>query len=296
MTARLHVVAAALVDDGGRVLINQRLPGTPMPGRWEFPGGKVEPGESAQHALVRELHEELGVVPSAFRPLMRIRHDYPERNVLLDIWLVSAWTGNVTAREGHPLAWVPPEALCDYDLLEADRPLVTALRLPDRYAITAGAPDALKDATIGLVQLRTADPSRYSTEIANARNRGRIVLVNGTVEQAMSYGADGVHLTAARLMALRARPLPTDRWVAASCHDARELTHARDIGCDFVVLGPVKATASHPDTEPLGWQRFGELVDYAGLPVYALGGMTLDDLETAWAHGAQGIAGIRAFT
>lgn len=295
MTARLHVVAAALVDDDGRVLINQRLPGTPMQGRWEFPGGKVEPGESAQQALIRELHEELGVVPSAFRPLMHIRHDYAERKVLLDTWLVSAWSGDVTAREGHPLAWVAPDALREYDLLEADRPLVSALRLPGRYAITAGAPDLLADENATLVQLRTGHPGKYAAAIARAQSTGRTVLINGTPEQAMALDADGVHLTAKRLLSLTRRPLPAELWVAASCHDARELAHARDIGCDFAVLGPVKETTSHPNAKPLGWPRFAELSEHAGLPVYALGGMTLDDLETAWAHGAQGIAGITAF-
>lgn len=294
MPARLHVVAAALVGDDGRVLINQRLPGTSMAGRWEFPGGKVEPAESPQQALVRELQEELGIVPSAYRPLMRIHHDYAERKVMLDFWRVSAWSGVVTAREGHPLAWVTPDALRGYDLLEADRPLVNALRLPDRYAITAGAPDLLTG-DAGLVQVRAPDAARFAAAIARAQAAGRRVLVNDTPEQALALSADGVHLTAARLMSLDHRPLPADRWVAASCHNARELAHARDIGCDFAVLGPVRKTASHPNASPLGWQQFAALAEVAGLPVYALGGMALEDLETAWQHHAQGIAGISAF-
>jgi 8-oxo-dGTP diphosphatase len=97
------------------------------------------------------------------------------------------------------------------------------------------------------------------------------------------------------LRELGERPLPRDAWVGASCHDAGELERAAELGVDFATLSPVCATASHPDSAPLGWQRFAQLVAAARLPVYALGGVGPGDLERARASGAQGVAGIRAF-
>jgi len=106
------------------------------------------------------------------------------------------------------------------------------------------------------------------------------------------WGAGGVHLTSAALMKLEQRPLPRGQWVSAACHSSRELEHAHRIGVDFVVVAPVRATATHPEVRPLGWQALHQLTERASLPVYALGGMALQDLETAWAHGCQGIASI----
>jgi 8-oxo-dGTP diphosphatase len=108
-------------------------------------------------------------------------------------------------------------------------------------------------------------------------------------------GADGVHLNAQRLMGLRERPGADEFWVAASCHDATELQQAARIGVDFAVLGPVAATTTHPDTIPLGWGRFAELVAGVNFPVYALGGLVGVDLARARHSGARGIAAVRAF-
>jgi len=121
------------------------------------------------------------------------------------------------------------------------------------------------------------------------------VLLNGSPEQAQRVNADGVHLSANRLLALDRRPLPVNRWVAASCHNEAEVLHARRVGVDFIVVSPVRYTLSHPDAAALGWERLRILTELASLPVYALGGMTLADLGCARSHGARGIAAIRAF-
>lgn len=276
-----------------------------MAGQWEFPGGKFETGEEAPAALTRELFEELGVIPIRTRPLIRIRHDYPERSVRLDCARVDHWEGEVFAHEGHPLAWVAPDELTTYEMLAADRPIVAALRLPTHYAVTADAStDALLD---GVARLLTAGdtfiqfraPSlgaRYAdaaaAAIALCRARGATLILNGDPALARALDADGVHLNAARLRALSTRPLPANRWVGASCHDAEALAHARAIGCDFAVVGPVAPTASHPGATPLGWDAFAALADCAGLPVYAIGGLRRSDATTAWAYHGQGVAGI----
>jgi len=121
------VVAAALVDAGGRVLIAERPAGKHMAGRWEFPGGKVAPGETEQAALVRELREELGIECVDARPMMRLAHRYPDREVELSMWLVGRYHGEPRALDGQRLKWVDREQIAGEDLLEADRPFVAAL-------------------------------------------------------------------------------------------------------------------------------------------------------------------------
>ncbi len=121
------VVAAALFDAEGRVLIAERPAGRHMAGRWEFPGGKVAPGESEAQALERELEEELGIEVLASRPFMRLAHRYPDRQVELSLWLVERYRGCPRGLDGQALKWIEPARLAQEDILEADRPFVAAL-------------------------------------------------------------------------------------------------------------------------------------------------------------------------
>ena len=123
----VEVVAGALFDAAGRVLIAQRPPGKALAGRWEFPGGKLHEGESAYDGLVRELGEELGVTVHAAERLVRYAHAYPDRTVWLDLWVVSAWSGEPQGLDGQALKWAEPERLAEEDILEADRPMIEAL-------------------------------------------------------------------------------------------------------------------------------------------------------------------------
>jgi len=123
----VEVVAGALFDGAGRVLIAQRPAGKALAGRWEFPGGKLHPGETPYEALVRELREELGVEVLAAGRLMRYRHEYVERVVWLDMWTVHEWSGEPRGLDGQALKWVEPQRLHEEDILEADQPIVVAL-------------------------------------------------------------------------------------------------------------------------------------------------------------------------
>jgi 8-oxo-dGTP diphosphatase len=129
--------------------------------------------------------------------------------------------------------------------------------------------------------------------LARAHHHGIALLLHGDAALAMELGAAGVHLPGTTLAGTIKRPVPQALWLAASCHDASQLEKAAHIGCDFAVLSPVAATASHPGQEPLGWQRFEELVNDARLPVYALGGMRPEEAPTARAHGGRGVASLR---
>jgi len=135
----VEVVAGALFDAEGRVLIAQRPPGKALAGRWEFPGGKLHDGESAFEGLVRELREELGVAVHAAERLIRYAHDYPDRTVWLDLWTVSAWSGEPQGLDGQAFKWVAPARLHEEDILEADRPMIEALV---RISAPLGCPSA----------------------------------------------------------------------------------------------------------------------------------------------------------
>lgn len=307
---RIHVAAAAVFNERGEVLLARRPDHLHQGGLWEFPGGKVEAGEAVEQALARELREELGIEVEQARPLIRIAHDYPDRRVLLDVWRVERFHGEPHGREGQPLAWVMPDALPAYEFPAANRPIVTAVRLPSHYLITpepahdserfVSALEQSLQAGIRLVQLRSkslsaADYQALAREVlALCRRYGARLLLNADPEWALQLGADGVHLTSARLLALRSRPLGRDRWVVASCHNAMEVEHAGRIGVDFVVAGPVMPTTSHPGAPTLGWTGLRQLTELSIVPVYALGGMGPPDLPRAFAHGAQGIAAISA--
>lgn len=299
----IEVAAGALIDAQGRVLLMQRLPGKHLAGLWEFPGGKLEPGESAHDALVRELDEELGVGILDSTPLISIPWHYPEKSVRLHTWCVTAWGGEPRAREGHPLRWVAPREMDVAEMPAADAPIVTALRLPSCYVIAsdaAGLLDRPADQRAWLRQLRMPGMDRDSVRLVAAAaleadpGLRATLLVNGDITLARELGV-GVHLRAAQLRELHERPLPRPAWVGASCHDAEELGLAVRLGADFATLAPVCATASHPGAAPLGWKRVAALAADAQLPVYALGGVGPDDLQRARGAGAQGIAGIRAF-
>jgi 8-oxo-dGTP diphosphatase len=311
MTPPIHVAAAVIRDDSGRVLLTRRPDHVHQGGLWEFPGGKLEPGESVGQALRRELHEELGIDVSAHSPVIRLRHDYPDKSVVLDVHLVTGYSGTPDGREGQPLAWVSLDEIHEYPLPAADRPIITALRLPSTYVISGedaadpeqflGRLQAVLERGHRLIQFRA--PGLAEREylglavraIELCRASGARLLLNSRPDLAMELDADGVHLTSGRLLALDSRPLPENRWLSASCHNARELEHAVNIGVDFVVLSPVLRTASHPDAVPLGWERFGSFVGDLPIPVFALGGMSGGMEAQARRCGGQGVAGIRGF-
>ena len=291
----------------GRFLLAQRPAGKVYAGYWEFPGGKVEPGEPLQAALARELHEELGIDVEIADPWIVRMYAYPHARVRLNFFRVRAWHGDPHGKEHQRLAWQHASAVDVAPLLPANAPVLRALQLPFEYAIThAGEIGVEEQLTVldqrlaqglKLIQVREKGMRAPALErfagavIALARPHGARVLINSDIELAGRLRADGVHLTAAQLMRLEQRPALG--WCAASCHNTAELARAVQLGVDFAVLGPVQATLSHPDALPLGWPGFSALTRGASLPVFALGGMAPADLQTAWRFGAQGIAMVR---
>lgn len=307
----VHVAVAVVTNDADEVLIALRPDHVHQGGLWEFPGGKVENAESVEEALKRELLEEVGVTVQAAQPFMRLHYDYGDKSVLLDIWRVNRFSGVPHGREGQPVRWVARDSLANYAFPAANVAIVRALQLPSQYLITpspagdiSGFLSSLErglQRNIKLVQFRAPDLA-LPTYLALAREVLSLcqqydakLLLNCPPEHVEQVGAHGVHLNSRRLLALSARPLGRELWVAASCHNACEIAHANRIQVDFAVLGPLLATKSHPGAPALGWEAFRQLTETADFPVYALGGLSSEHLQTALVHGGQGIAAIRAW-
>ncbi|MFG6666716.1 Nudix family hydrolase [Halomonas sp. HNIBRBA4712] len=309
---RVHVAAAAIVSaDRKQVLIARRPSNVDHGGLWEFPGGKLAPYETGLEGLKRELHEELGIEIVRAQPLIRVHHEYSDKHILLDVWQVHKFKGEPFGREGQAVRWVPMEELVGYPFPAANLPILRAVMLPKEYLITGEEPDAarfeerlrraLDEDGVRLVQLRAkslerdAFIERAETALSLCREFGARLLLNGEPELLEHVDADGIHLTSQRLMELERRPIGEGKWLSASTHDQAQLDQAARLGCDFVTLSPLRTTPSHPDVAPMGWHDFQQLVERAGMPVFALGGMTRFDANHARAVGAQGIASIRDF-
>jgi 8-oxo-dGTP diphosphatase len=304
---RIEVVAAVIFNPCGEFLLAQRPAGKVYAGYWEFPGGKVEPGENAVAALTRELHEELGIDVTRAYPWLTRDFDYPHADVRLRFFRVHGWTGEPHGKEQQRFTWQSIRNIAVAPLLPANGPILRALELPGVYGITCAGEighgsfmarlerslhNGLRLIQVREKQMADADLRAFAAEVvALARPYGARVVVNGAAEIAAQSGADGVHLTATQLMAAVQRPACD--WCGASCHNTSELERARELGADFVVLGPVAVTPSHPHANILGWPRFAQLIRDYPLPVFALGGIQVDDLDEAWHCGAHGAGMVR---
>ena len=302
MSEKITEVAAAVIERPGEFLLAQRPAGKPYPGYWEFPGGKIEPGEDARAALVRELREELGIEVREASPWITRVYAYTHATVRLHFFRVSRWEGEPQPLEDQDIRWQRVGSPDVAPMLPANAPVLAALALPAVMVVSNAAALGI-DAWIArlsgrlveehlLVQIREKAMSHQrlqhlvSRTLARAEPFGSHVVVNS--DCGIFPQSAGVHLTSAALMAAKSRP---DAPLAgASCHDAAELDRAAAIGLDYVVLGPVNPTASHPGAAVLGWQRFAELAAGRPMPVYAIGGLSRADLATARAHGAHGVA------
>jgi 8-oxo-dGTP diphosphatase len=305
MPAPVEVAVAVFLRPDGTTLLARRPPGKVYAGYWEFPGGKVEPGEPMTAALRREIREELGVEIERAVPWITRIFVYPHATVRLHFHRVLAWRGEPAPLEHDALAWQRPESVAVEPLLPANGPVLRGLTLPFEYAITGGMePDVLLrrlehrlKAGLRLIQIRekgltSGELRDFAVRVlALARPCGARVLLNSDIGLARELGADGVHLTSVQLRALTSRP-ELD-YCGASCHSPEELRLAERLGADFAVLGPVRATPTHPGVAPLGWTGFRATSEGAAIPVYALGGMTPGDLDQALANGGQGIAMVR---
>lgn len=311
--AYLHVVAAAVVDARGRVLIAERPKNKPHGGLWEFPGGKREAGESSLAALRREFREEIGIDLTRGRPLIRVPYQYPERSLILDVWRVDGFSGVAEPREGQRLAWVAPERLAQFEFPPANRPVVRALNLPQMLLTAHIQPDEAESTFESLgqairsgvrcVQLAptneagTAETRECRTRLLSAsgyrrlrevcRDTGARLMVSGSVGDALALGADGVHFEAVPLRHLESAQIPSGLLASASCDSPMGLAHAARLGLDYAVLG---SSLGRQAFAIEGWHRVRQWVRRAGLPVFAHGALDAVQLRRAVDCGCQGLA------
>jgi 8-oxo-dGTP diphosphatase len=299
----LEVAAAVIERADGAFLLAQRPAGKVYAGWWEFPGGKVHDGESAADAVARELHEELGLEVRRAYPWITRVHAYEHATVRLNFFRVTEWTGAPHPKEEQAIRWQRLSEPMAEPMLPANAPVLAALALPLEYAVTDsrryGAEDMLRRIERrlgeGLKLLRVREPGmgpgEYAAFAARVHALAEAAGARLTVKSDFTLvpGA-GAHYTAGELAALAARP---QRLAGASVHTRAALERAMALGLDFAVLGPVKATPTHPGAAPLGWDGFARIARGATLPVYAIGGLASADLHDARRAGAHGLAMIR---
>jgi 8-oxo-dGTP diphosphatase len=313
MKKYLHVAVGVIENKSGEILIAKRPDSAHQGGLWEFPGGKVDAGETLQSALSRELKEELAIDVLQSQPLIQIRHDYPDKSVLLDVHRVTSFSGEPKGNEGQPVLWVNTESLSQYAFPAANQSIINAVRLPQRFSIT-GSYSSIEDferkfsnlilQNIKLIQLRIKSFSyrehQAFLQIAAQLSAGRAQLqINTSVDEFIKLNLPntriGLHLNAEQMKQHASRPVDEKILLGASCHSIGELKQAEKIQVDYVLLSPVNFTQSHPDTQVLGWKTFQDWVKQVNIPVFALGGMQESDVLQAINTGAQGIASISAW-
>ena len=308
MSTITQEIAVGVILNNGRdkVLVSKRLLTSHQGGLWEFPGGKINHGESVFSALKRELREELDILVEKAHPLICIDYDYPDIKVRLNVWIIDNWEGTPFAKESQLLEWTPLPELKQKTFLPANYPILKAVQLPSLYLITpdyGNYDNVFLDRTMELLkcgvkilQFRSKKAEKTNAEktalaLVDICNKFDCKLIlNGRPEQAIKVGAHGIHMNSKNLLACNERPLPADQWLGASCHNEFEINQAIRIGADFCVLSPVQKSFTYKNTNVLGWHGFKLLAQKSNIPVFALGGIQPRDMTVAKENSAHGIA------
>jgi len=309
-SSAVQVAVAVIINQQNEVLISLRSNTSHQGGLWEFPGGKLEVGESIEDALKRELLEELDIHLLASHPFKIIRHQYSDKTVVLNIHIVNAFSGKPRGAEGQSIQWKSIDQLRSVDFPAANRSIIHSLKFPDKYMIT-GSFDEQNDFLsrlenslhpgIKLVQLRCKNINQAA--FVGMAEQAKIIcekykatlLLNTSLEIYQKTQAHGLHLSSQMLYTSAVRPISLEKILSVSCHTIADIRHAQKINADIILLSPVKETTSHPDVKGIGWEVFASLISDIDIPVYALGGMKQDDISTAIKFGAQGVAAISSF-
>lgn len=303
-----EVSAGVLIRPDGRFLLALRPKGKTWGGYWEFPGGKIESGETALDALKRELKEEIGIEVQQAYPWLKFGH--------LNFFRITRWNGEIKSLEGQEFSWEIAGNVQAMPLIPANYGVLNALNLSSVYAITNLAEmgelhffhalqQALKQGLKPMIQIREKHLNSKQLplfcdklfKITKAYPDVKILLNSDHYKQSpelmKQFAFDGIHWTSQHLGQLQEKS--SFKLNAGSCHNQAELKIAEKLGLDFVVLSPVNPTLSHPTTPHLGWQKFNDLISNYSIPTFALGGLNLNDIETSWKNHGHGVALQRQF-
>lgn len=303
----VKAVVGAIYNNQSQLLISKRQAHQFMPGFWELPGGKINEHESKKAAIARELKEELGIVVKKASLYKQMSHVYADRVVQLWIYNIDEYLNEANGLEGQQINWVDISDLYNHELLPTMKAFIDSITLPKKYWITPSSNhtstawiekfEQKLNTDISLIQLRSKNvlDELFVTELHNKCRQNGIKLMLNTPHKSFNEAhCDGWHITTQEMMGLSTRPCADDKLLGASTHNLDEALKAQELGADFVVISPVQATQTHPDSQPIGWERATEVVEKLNIPVYLLGGMGLKDLDKAIKLGAQGIAGVSA--
>lgn len=307
----VHVVIAILTNEQ-EVLVSRRKSDAHLGGLLEFPGGKVEQNESPMSALKREIKEEVNIEITHASPLIQFPFSYSDRNIFLDVYVVDKYSGNVCSQEGQEIYWKNIEALNCKEFPAANYGVIRALQLPKKYPVTPNYSDdpenflinfesVVCNESIKIIQLRAHDLAKSDylklfRQCADlCRKHSAKLVLNRDVSVFDESLAAGIHLTSNKLLNTKKRPLDEQYLVGASCHNKNEVEYANKLNLDYVFLGPVKEKNHSHNEARLDWDGFSKLSTNSKIPVYAIGGLNRNDVDTSIQYGGQGIAAIREF-
>jgi len=308
----IHVVVAIIKNSKHEVLVSRRKSDTHLGDLLEFPGGKVEKNETSANSLRRELLEELNIQLIKSTPLIQVPYVYSDRKILLDAYLVSEYSGDVTAHEGQKIYWKSIDSLNDDDFPAANYGLIRALKLPKIFPVTPSYSqdpgnflmkfeNVVSQDSVNIIQLRSHELG--SSEYMKLAKKCAVLcgdyevqlILNSEVNSLNESQIAGIHLTSNKLLSTKTRPLDATKLVGASCHDQKEVEHANMLGLDYIFIGPVIEKNFSENSKTLEWDGFAALSKHSLIPAYAIGGLSESDIDVCVNHGGQGIAAIRSF-
>lgn len=307
-------VAVGVIMRGQQVLISWRNAGQHQGNRYEFPGGKIDPHETAEQGLIRELKEELGIEVTWAIRAQQLEFAYPEKTVCLHIFKVTDFKGEPVGQEGQPVLWVNTAELQQYRFPDANTPILKMLQLPEQYVICREPIEGERVADWLAFHVQSVArgawlyvrqpqlPEQQYTNVIQqlAVQRPDLKLIAMSRHYAALTGQlgslHGVHLSQHELMqAQDSQSFATGLFRFAACHDAVSIQQANRLTLDAIVLSPLHPTTTHQHTAALGWDNWQALALQSQVPVYALGGVHPEELTMVQQHGGFGVAGIRAF-
>ncbi|WPP71093.1 thiamine phosphate synthase [Acinetobacter pittii] len=291
-------VAIAILIHRGKILVGWRQEEQHQGGKHEFPGGKVEQGETPEEACRREIYEEVGIGLKDWHQFNYIHHEYDD--IIVNLHLFHSYVPDELLNLIHqPWAWYTRDQLLHLNFPKANKNIIKRLYWPHLIKISNTLKPLENSDVLLYWRIEEFEPQYIEQLTALDEGQRSNLIINVDIWQQLSPELQKqiktVHLKQSQLMNLHKGDLTVGVRYIAACHDAVSLKQAQQIGCDAVFISPVKTTATHPEAVALGWERFSELAQNSQIPVFALGGVHPDDLATAQQHGAYGLAGIRNF-
>jgi len=305
-----QVAVGVIKNNRNEILISKRADHVHQGGVWEFPGGKIEPEETARHALARELKEELGIDCLSIKPLIDIEYDYGDKKVCLITFIVDRFSGQPAGREGQKIQWVAESELSDYSFPAANLVIMHKLQLPEWIQIT-GQYHTVDDLImksehcirngVNMINFRAhhLDDALYEQHARQLKqlcnDHGVRLIINRNLALFEKIDADGLHVNSVEVKKYSSRPVDDEKYFSVSCHHIAELSNAQILGADYCLLSPVRRAISHDAGDPLGLQVFEQYCKQVNISVYALGGMYKEDIGRVQELGGAGIATVSEF-